>query len=112
MRSFSNALEVLREAYVNRHEPEYLRILTNIYWHAVLSITAFIVALSVCYGLWQLISIIGGSKENPSALSPDKVTPSPLDRAALENTVKSFMERRTQYEFLKANPPTVSDPSR
>jgi len=111
MRSFANMWKNLRDAYVNRYEPENLHTLAAVYWHIVLSIVALVIFGSLCYGLWQLVSIIGVSEEEVLPLSPQGGT-SILKKDQLEATVNGFAEREALFNFLKNNPSRLSDPSR
>ena len=112
MKSLGDRFGTLREAYAHRDEPEHFRVLTRIYWKAVLLATACMVVLVVVYGLWQLIILMRAPVEDPSAPSVSTSATSLLDPTELEKTVNSFIERGTRYESLRANPPTVPDPSR
>ncbi len=101
----------VRDAYANRTEPESFRILARVYWHALLYVTTCIVLIAVSYGLWQLVAVFSGPKESPVLVSSE-ASPPLINRTQLETTVQGFKDRQAKYEFLKSNPPQLSDPSR
>jgi len=111
MRLFTNITGGFRGTLTNRHEPEGLHALATMYWYLVLSITGLVVLSSLYYGLWQLVSIIGTPEQGETSLVPKGRAPA-LKREALEATIGDFKERQTRYNFLKNNPPRLSDPSR
>ncbi len=111
MRFFIGILGGLRETYANRHEPERLHVLAYIYWYIVLSITALVILASLSYGLWQISSALTVSSQGDiSALPKNGV--STLKQNTLESTIDGFRERQAHFDFLKSNPPRLSDPSR
>ena len=111
MKLLNNTLGKVRGTYANRHEPEHLQILVNAYWRILISATVLIVAAVLCFGLWQLVVIVGSSRD-ASQITPSAATGPVLDNVQLEAAVKGFTERAAQYQFLKNNPPQVDDPSR
>lgn len=99
------------EAYAYRHEPEYLRILTESYWRAILCFSALIVVCSAAFGAFQLFSVLDtGADPGVAPLSRDRETT--LDRAQLQATLDGLAARQVNYSFLKTHPPKAADPSR
>ncbi len=100
----------LRGTTISRHEPEGVRVLSDLYWRIVISIAALLTVLSLGYGVWGLLRVL-------DSLSSFVLVPAPpppaLNRAILDATMRGFEIRRTQFELLKATPgEVIPDPSR
>lgn len=100
----------VRDTWSYRSEPERLRVLIEAYWRMLLGAAGIVMVCAVLYSSINLISALGRGKGEPT-LSPGGGGAA-LDRAGLQATLKRFADRETNYEFLKKNPPTISDPSR
>ncbi|MEK7133808.1 MAG: hypothetical protein AAB804_01930 [Patescibacteria group bacterium] len=97
-------------AVSHRHEPEGIRVLSNVYWRALI-VTAFLVTACVLlYSIWGLMRVLNNLGATSGASAPP---PSALDRAALDATVAGFEKRQEQFDLLKKNRGTaIPDPSR
>ena len=111
MKFSTTILKDLRETFTNRYEPERLHALAAMYWYLILSITGVVILSSLCYGLWQLVSLVGTREQGESSLVPKGRAPA-LKREALEMTTGDFKDRQARYNILKNNPPRLPDPSR
>ena len=110
MKPFFEFWERLREAYANRHEPERSYVLANAYWRVLLCIAALVIFLSVCYGLWKIVSLVGVFREEEQVLTPGRGATPRLE--ALDATVAGFEDRQAEYESKKGIVPQIADPSR
>ena len=111
MKSFFEFWERLREAYANRHEPERAYVLASAYWRILLCIAAFIIFLSVCYGLWKIVSLVDVFGEEAQVLTPGRGALTPR-LEALDATIAGFEDRQAEYESKKGIVPQIADPSR
>ncbi|MBI4133276.1 hypothetical protein HY478_01550 [Candidatus Uhrbacteria bacterium] len=98
-----------RDTWQYRHEPEQLRILTDTYWRAIL-LVAFFVTLGVAlYSGTKLYTFLLAEQDS---VFPSRGGGASLNRSELQGVLEMFEARRERYEFLKKNPPKISDPSR
>jgi hypothetical protein len=98
----------LRELYTFRHEPEYVRPITEIFWLALLAAVAAGAVGVVLFGVgtfWSVTSILS-APPGPARL------PTVLDRAALDETLSTIEEKKRDFNTRKASPTPVADPSR
>ncbi|OGG90941.1 hypothetical protein A3H16_00205 [Candidatus Kaiserbacteria bacterium RIFCSPLOWO2_12_FULL_53_8] len=105
-----DTMKGVREMLANRHEPESLRSLADLYWRGLLSIAFCIITLVIFYGVWDLLNVL-----NALSASLDTSAPPPpaLDRAALNKVIQGFETRQVQFDALRKNPSAgISDPSR
>ncbi len=93
-----------------RNEPERLRVLIEAYWRVLLGTAGILIVCAVLYSSINLLSALGRGKGEPTIFSGGATAA--LDRAGLQAALNGFAARATNYEFLKKNPPKISDPSR
>ncbi len=92
-----------------RNEPERLRRLIEAYWRVLLGTAGILIACAVLYGSFNLLSAFARGK-GELTLSPGGATVT-LNRVVLQEALNGFTARETYYEFLKKNPPKITDPS-
>ena len=101
---------VFREAMSRRHEPEGVRILSNIYWRTLVLVEILIVGLAIAYGIWGLLRVLSDLGAISAASAPP---PSALNRGVLDATVSGFEKRQAQFDLLKSSRgEPIADPSR
>ncbi len=101
---------MVRDSWNNRQEPEYLRVLIESYWRALLCMAGILIVYVIFYSTTNLFSALSRGKDVP-ALSPDGGMVV-FNTKVLQTTLGGFVTRATNYEFLKKNPPKIFDPSR
>ena len=110
MKSSTDILNKIRDAYAARYEPEGLRPLSDIYWRGLLLLAFLVLVCVFLYGTWGLVRVLNGLSAGADTSAPP---PPPLSRAALSKTIRDFELRRAQFETLQTNPSaTIPDPSR
>ena len=102
----------IRTAYAYRHEPEYLRLLASYFWSMLLWTGTVIIAAVIVYGIFQLFSVFEDAGNRSTKTSAVGTEAPILDRAQLQATLKTFIERQAQYELLRTSSPNIADPSR
>ena len=110
MKFGGNIWRSITETLRNRHEPEEIRRLSDLYWYTLLIAAFLVLVLVFLYGTWVLIRVL-----HDLGAAPDTSPPPPpaLNRAALNATVQEFETRQAEFENLKkASPPPITDPSR
>lgn len=99
----------IRDIYANRHEPEQIRKLADIYWYTLLSFAVLVVLLATIYGMLELTSLLrsaGASLESVFSSQPHPA----LNRSQLQNTLDEFQARRQLFESFKTHTSKVTDP--
>lgn len=110
MKWVTNIWGHLRELWQYQHEPERLRRLADLYWHALLLLAAIVITGSILYGGIKLFAALE-SEEESSPLSSEGGGIL-LNPAHLEETLNGFAKRKADYELFKKSPPAIADPSR
>jgi hypothetical protein len=110
MKLHNDTLEWLRDTYVDRSDPENLRILANVYWQGMVIIASILTLVVFGFGLSNLLRVLNDLSTAPIA-SP---TPVPtVNRAKLEAALGEFEVRTAQFKALKTSVPAViPDPAR
>lgn len=111
MRTIAAWWRQVSEFWFYRHEPEYAMNLAFAYWSALLMIAFLFVLGVLIYGGTQLASLFLGSKSSEAALIHGSGAVL-LNRKELDATLQAFEVRKERYEFLKSNPPKITDPSK
>ncbi len=109
MMDISDTWRRAKEMYTYRHEPEYVRPLAELFWRALLVLTATGVVGVLVFAatvFWDVLATLGNAAGAPARTSPA------LDRAALQNTLRLIEEKRLDFEARKATSTPVVDPSR
>lgn len=102
--------KAVRDAYTAGYEPEGHRILSDMYWRALLVAALLVLVCVFLYGTWVLMRVL-----NDLGATADQSAPPPpaLSRATLKEVVSRFEMRQSQFEVIKKNVPTaIPDPSR
>ncbi len=109
MTNFKDTARHVKEVYIFRHEPEYVRPLAQTFWRTLLFVGALgaagilVFAMSVFWDVSNALSSAAQSSANQRPV---------IDRAALEETLALIERRRHEFEARKAAPSGVVDPSR
>lgn len=97
-------------AIVSRHEPEGMRVLSDIYWRTLLSIATLLVLSALVYGVWGLLRVLDDLNSVVRVSAPP---PPAINRGVLNATMEGFETRSTQFELLKTKPgEIIHDPSK
>lgn len=99
----------IRDTWQYRHEPEKLRTLADVYWRTLLFVAVLVLAGLMFYAGLKFYSMFVEPEENPLLSSGGIIL---LNKADLQEAVEAFQNRQAKYEFLKRNPPKITDPSR
>jgi len=99
----------IRNAYMYRHRPECVRVLADFYWRILLSLALVIALLSLVYG----IHILSGVNESGLSQLTSIILPVPkFNKTQLQNTLTTFKDRESKFNYLKTAPQKIPDPSR
>ncbi|OGG52055.1 hypothetical protein A3C18_01995 [Candidatus Kaiserbacteria bacterium RIFCSPHIGHO2_02_FULL_54_11b] len=99
----------LRETLRGKYEPARVRVLADLYWRTLLTVTFVALVLVFLYSTWGLLRILDSLG---AALDTSAPPPAALDRSELNATIQAFEARKTQFEDLKTNlPAAIRDPS-
>jgi len=101
----------IRDTYSYRYEPEYLRTLAENFWRAVLFVLALVIVGGIVYGGLALLTVLADVSDIENSVASRAPVPG-LNRVQLQATIDGFESRKVNYEFLKAHPPKVVDPSK
>jgi hypothetical protein len=102
---FKNIMRI----YERRLEPEYLRVLAEGYWRALLVFALCVFVCMILFGLWQFVTVLddlSGAQNGTSAKPPVA-----LNRTLLENTLSVFDTRELNYSG-QGSGTTFKDPSK
>ena len=99
-----------RVVIAERHESEGIRVLSNLYWCALLVIFFLIIVAVLSYGVLGILRILRDSNETANVSAPP---PPALNRSTLEGVVQGFEDRQSYFNLLKTTRgKVISDPSR
>jgi hypothetical protein len=109
MTAFRDILGRLRRLYERRLEPEYLRVLAEDYWRALLVFALCALIGLVLFGVWQFVAVLEdlAGAQNGAGVKP----PVAFSRPLLENMLSAFDAREAAYE-AQGSGTTFTDPSR
>jgi hypothetical protein len=109
MTGFHDMLTRLRRLYERRLEPEYLRVLAEDYWRALLVFALCALIGLILFGVWQFIVVLEdlAGAQNGAGVKP----PVAFSRPLLENTLSAFDAREAAYK-ARGSGTTYKDPSK
>ena len=99
----------MRDTWRNRDEPENLRKLGDVYWWALLLLSALTFIGLVAYSSVKFYELFNANEETPLLSSGGGIQLNVVD---LRSTLEAFDERKARHEFFKKNLPQIADPSR
>ena len=100
----------LRDMYAYRHEPAFMRAITDLYWRILLSIACTVAIFAIWYGVADLSKILSDSESGSRAKTAVKPL-SLLTIAELQNTLNGFHAREAGFESVMTSTSSVADPS-
>src|SRR3989344_7442295 len=110
MKIGGNITKGISDALKNRHEPEEIHRLADLYWGALLAGAFIVLILVFLYSTWVLLRVLSSLG---AAADTSRPPPSALSRSVLNATVGKFIARQAEFDSLKTSPPqTIPDPSR
>jgi hypothetical protein len=110
MMNFSDIPARLHALYDDRHEPERVHLLADMYWRTLIALAALTVLFAVYWGVWDLFDVFDILS---SAADTSPLPPPALNHKALDTLVQSFDARQAHYQaFSSQLPPAIPDPSK
>lgn len=101
---FSRGLSVM---WQYRHEPETLRVLSTLYWLALLGVASLVMLGCLTFGFWTLINVLGADEMVVSGAS---LSTTPFTRTELQGALDAFRDREMRFEEQKGSAPAFADP--
>lgn len=99
------------DAWRSRDEPECIRRLAEVYWNILVFLGACALLGIVLYGGSRFLSALNGDEDGVTLLQGEGGS-TLFNRAEFEATFRGLESRKSRYEDLKQNAPTIADPSR
>ncbi len=108
MKIFKSVSGRIRTA-ASRHEPEGVRVLSDMYWRIVVVLAAILIVVSIGYGVWSLLRVLEGLSSAVMVSSPP---PPPINRRVLDAAIQGFESREVYFEDRNASSTqSIADPS-
>jgi hypothetical protein len=107
-----NRIPIVR-VYRNRHEPESLRLLADMYWKILVVISTLGAVIFISYDMWQFGSvskILSTSQQQSVEANPLDVMP--FKREEVKSLTESLTKRQITYQLYSSETPAVQDPSK
>ncbi|MDR3570784.1 MAG: hypothetical protein P4L81_01110 [Candidatus Pacebacteria bacterium] len=99
----------IQQAWEYRSEPESLRTLAPVFWHALLTVVFLALVCAFWFGYQELqaASQAEATPTNASVFTP------PWPATQLQATIDAYNTRQSSYQTLSQSPlPVVADPSK
>jgi hypothetical protein len=111
-----HSLAHIKKTWINRSQPEYMRVFARLYWHSLLSVAVIITVGAALYSVTLFFDVLSQLKSaallsttKPTAEIPATVN---LNSSLLESTISTFAARQGQFQALQQTPvPPANDPS-
>jgi len=110
MKYVSLTWQRIRDLYAGRHDPESLRVLAHSYWEFLLAVVSISFIGIVLFGLYIFSGVIHNLNApfRTRTANPDAT----LNRAQLDEALKSYIAREAAFNVAKSIPPSAIDPSK
>jgi hypothetical protein len=105
----TNIFKAMKRIYERRLEPEYLRLLAEDYWRALLAFALCAFVGLILFGFWQFVTVLedlSGAQSGPGVKPPVA-----LDRTLLDKALAAFDAREELYSAAGSGQ-TFMDPSK
>jgi hypothetical protein len=110
MKFSADIFGTFREFIDGKSEPEGVRVIALVYWRVLLCSALVALVAIFFYGTWDLIGVLNAIAASTDTSAPP---PAPFSRSALEDTVRTFKIRQTNFLNFKSSPPAlIADPNR
>ncbi len=101
----------VRGAYARRYEPESAALLARVLWRCALALSLALTLVGIVYGAHTLSSAVSVmNAANTPAVQISE--PESRLRASFDAVSEGFDARAERFEQLRANAPSLPDPSR
>lgn len=100
----------LRDMFAARHEPENMKPMAEVLWRTLLISACVFACVFFFHGLWVFWGVIENLN---SSYTTAQSSPSPtINRMKLQEVLSAYETRESDFEAIRINAPSVSDPSR